>query len=102
MFKKKRLVSLILALVLLFGATTTSLAKDNGEQDFEELNNEQIAQKIAEDLEFYFEKVGHITEDGKYEIVQDLEVSDFSRERMAATEKELREEREAVKHLLEK
>ena len=68
MFKKKRLVSLILALVLLFGATTTSLAKDNGEQDFEELNNEQIAQKIAEDLEFYFEKVGHITEDGKYEI----------------------------------
>ena len=39
---------------------------------------------------------------GKYEIVQDLEVSDFSRERMAPTEKELREEREAVKHLLEK
>ena len=40
--------------------------------------------------------------DGEYEIVQGLEVSDFSRERMDATEKELREEREAVKHLLEK
>lgn len=40
--------------------------------------------------------------DGKYEIVQGLEISDFSRERMDATEKELREEREAVKHLLDK
>lgn len=38
--------------------------------------------------------------DRKYEIVQGLEVSDFSRERMTATENELREEREAVEHLL--
>ncbi len=37
---------------------------------------------------------------GKYEIVQGLDISDFSRERMAATEAELREEREAVKDLL--
>ncbi|WP_027967213.1 malate dehydrogenase [Halomonas halocynthiae] len=37
---------------------------------------------------------------GKYEIVQGLEVSDFSRERMSATEQELREERAAVEHLL--
>ena len=37
---------------------------------------------------------------GSYSIVQDLEVSDFSRERMDATAKELQEEREAVKDLL--
>ena len=37
---------------------------------------------------------------GKYEIVQDLEISDFSRERMAATEQELREERAAIESLL--
>ena len=38
--------------------------------------------------------------DGKYEIVQGLEISDFSRERMQATESELREERAAVESLL--
>lgn len=38
--------------------------------------------------------------DGKYEIVQGLEISDFSRERMDATETELREEREAIKELI--
>jgi malate dehydrogenase len=32
--------------------------------------------------------------------VQDLEISDFSRERMAATEVELREERAAIEELL--
>ena len=37
---------------------------------------------------------------GKYEIVQGLEISDFSRSRMDATETELREERAAVEHLL--
>ncbi len=37
---------------------------------------------------------------GKYEIVQGLEVDEFSRERMKATEQELAEERDAVKHLL--
>jgi malate dehydrogenase len=39
---------------------------------------------------------------GKYEIVQGLAVNDFSRERMAATEKELREERAGVEHLFKK
>lgn len=38
--------------------------------------------------------------DGRYAIVPDLEINDFSRERMAATEKELVEEREAVSHLM--
>jgi malate dehydrogenase len=38
--------------------------------------------------------------DGKYTIVQDLEISDFSRQRMAATEAELREERAAIESLL--
>jgi len=38
--------------------------------------------------------------DGNYEIVQGLDVSDFSRERMAATESELREERAAIESLL--
>jgi len=38
--------------------------------------------------------------DGKYEIVQDLEIDDFSRERMNATETELREERAAIEELL--
>ncbi|MEM9209783.1 MAG: malate dehydrogenase, partial [Pseudomonadota bacterium] len=37
---------------------------------------------------------------GSYEIVRDLEVSDFSRERMDATDAELREERAAIEHLL--
>lgn len=37
---------------------------------------------------------------GKYEIVQGLPVSDFSRARMDATEKELREERAAIAELL--
>ena len=38
--------------------------------------------------------------DGNYEIVQDLAISDFSRERMQATEEELREERAAIESLL--
>ena len=38
--------------------------------------------------------------DGKYEIVQGLEVSEFSRSRMNATEDELRQERSAIEHLL--
>ena len=37
---------------------------------------------------------------GAYEIVQDLEIDDFSRERMDATEIELREERAAIEDLL--
>jgi malate dehydrogenase len=36
---------------------------------------------------------------GKYAIVQDLEINDFSRARLGATDKELREERAAVEHL---
>lgn len=36
---------------------------------------------------------------GDYRIVPDLAIEDFSRERMAATEAELREEREGVEHL---
>lgn len=39
--------------------------------------------------------------DGQYTIVQGLEINDFSRERMDATEAELREERAAVEHLFE-
>jgi malate dehydrogenase len=37
---------------------------------------------------------------GNYEIVQDLAISEFSRERMDATETELREERAAIESLL--
>lgn len=37
---------------------------------------------------------------GNWEIVQDLEIGDFSRKKMQATEQELAEERDAVKHLL--
>ncbi|MDC0948413.1 malate dehydrogenase [Gammaproteobacteria bacterium] len=37
--------------------------------------------------------------EGRYEIVQGLEIDEFSRERMNATEQELREERAAVEHL---
>lgn len=39
---------------------------------------------------------------GKYEIVQGLEVNAFSRARMDATDKELREERAGVEHLFSK
>jgi malate dehydrogenase len=38
--------------------------------------------------------------DGKYEIVLKLDINEFSRERMDASDKELREERAAVEHLL--
>lgn len=37
---------------------------------------------------------------GNYAIVQGLDINDFSRERMRATEVELREERAAIEHLL--
>ena len=37
---------------------------------------------------------------GDYEIVQGIEINDFSRERMKITQNELEEEREAIKHLL--
>jgi malate dehydrogenase len=37
---------------------------------------------------------------GSYEIVRDLEISDFSRERILVTESELRSEREAIESLL--
>ena len=39
---------------------------------------------------------------GKYEIVQGLEIGAFSRARMDATDKELREERAGVEHLFAK
>lgn len=38
--------------------------------------------------------------DGQWEIVQGLEINDFSRAKMQATEQELKEERDAVAHLL--
>lgn len=41
-----------------------------------------------------------VCEDGDYRIVDGLEVDEFSRERMSATEAELREERAAVEDLL--
>jgi len=37
---------------------------------------------------------------GDWQVVQGLEVNDFSREKMTATEQELMEERDGVKHLL--
>jgi malate dehydrogenase len=37
---------------------------------------------------------------GDWEIVQDVEIAEFSREKMTATETELKEERDAVQHLL--
>jgi malate dehydrogenase len=39
-------------------------------------------------------------ENGQWKIVQNLEINEFSRDRMEATDKELREEREAVEGLL--
>lgn len=38
--------------------------------------------------------------DGRLEIVQGREINDFSREKMLATENELKEERDAIQHLL--
>ncbi len=38
--------------------------------------------------------------DGEWKVVQGLEISDFSRQKMQATEQELKEERDAVKSLL--
>lgn len=52
---------------------------------------------VPEGLIFGFPTVAR---DGKWEIVQDLELTDFQKERIAANVKELEEEREAVKDLL--
>ncbi len=41
-----------------------------------------------------------VCKDGDWEIVQGLEINDFSRAKMTATEQELTEERDAVQHLL--
>lgn len=41
-----------------------------------------------------------VARDGKWEIVQGLELNDFQKERIEASVQELREEREAVAHLL--
>jgi len=41
-----------------------------------------------------------VCRDGDYEVVQGLNIDEFSRERMDASETELREERAAVEHLL--
>ena len=41
-----------------------------------------------------------VCKDGDWEIVQGVEINDFSREKMTATERELQEERDAVKALL--
>jgi malate dehydrogenase len=41
-----------------------------------------------------------VCKNGDWEIVQGVEINDFSREKMSATEKELQEERDAVKDLL--
>ncbi|MCP4406267.1 MAG: malate dehydrogenase, partial [Gammaproteobacteria bacterium] len=37
---------------------------------------------------------------GAYTVVKDLEINDFSREKMRLTDQELREERDAIKDLL--
>ena len=52
---------------------------------------------IAEGLIYSFPCV---CKDGDWEIVQGLEINDFSRGKMQATETELTEERDAVQHLL--
>ena len=41
-----------------------------------------------------------VCEDGGYRIVQDLEIDDFSRRMMTATERELQQERDAIADLL--
>lgn len=41
-----------------------------------------------------------VCRNGEYEIVQDLDINDFSRERMQSTERELVEERDAIRDLL--
>jgi len=41
-----------------------------------------------------------VCKDGDWEIVQGVEINDFSRAKMSATEQELTEERDAVQHLL--
>lgn len=41
-----------------------------------------------------------VCKNGDWEVVQGLEINDFSRAKMTATEQELKQERDAVKHLL--
>jgi malate dehydrogenase len=52
---------------------------------------------IAEDVVYGYPVT---CKNGKYTIVPGLPISDFSRNRMQATLQELKEERDAIKHLL--
>jgi malate dehydrogenase len=52
---------------------------------------------IDDDLVFSFPLVCH---DGAYRVVQGLEIDDFSEQRIRLTEKELIDERDAIRHLL--
>ena len=52
---------------------------------------------IDDDLIFSFPVVCH---NGKYDVVLGLEIDDFSQQRILLTEKELIEERDAIRHLL--
>ncbi len=68
-------------------------------------NGEWVSMGVPSDGSYGIEKgiiysYPCICKDGDFEIVQGLEVSDFSREKMDATEKELREERASVEDLL--
>ena len=52
---------------------------------------------VAEDIIYSFPVT---TKDGAVTVVEDLEVSDFIREKMSSSERELLDERSAVENLL--
>jgi malate dehydrogenase len=52
---------------------------------------------IAEDVIYSYPVT---CKNGEYQVVQGLSIDEFSRNRMDATDKELREERDGVKELL--
>lgn len=66
---------LLIGFNILFGMGTSVYANEKNSNNIEHLEltpEEQVqAEELAKDLEFYFEKIGHIQEDGTY-VVTDI------------------------------
>lgn len=75
---------------------TWALGTDEGDYASMGIYSKGNPYGVDEDIMYSFPVV---CKDGKYEIVAGLEIDAFSKEKMAATEQELCEERDAIKHL---
>ena len=69
-------------------------------QILDETQSSVLLVKLPAEAGNDFLKTPFTCEGGRYDIVPDLEIDDFSRQRMDASDRELREEREGVADLL--